>query len=793
MACPNCGAELADRDRFCPWCGAPQQPPPRDTGAPSPGSEGADLASRDAEIGELRAAVNAMTNELARLSLRLSDLERGGASTVAPPPQPAAPAIPPEPQAATPAVPAAPRQTVAASRQASRRPATPIAETATAQGEVGGGPPARSSGVFADWNWEWLLGGNWLARIGIVAIIFGVAFFISLAIDRGWLGEAERVILGVAGGLVFIGAGEYFRRRYGVWAQTVTGGGIAILYLSVYGAFALYGLISTELAFGAFALITLAGALLSLRHEAVGVAVLSIFGGFATPLLLREQLPDQRLLLAYVLVLDVGVLALAGFRNWRWFTLLGWAGSLILFAFWQQELEPSTELAQIGITAIFLVFAGATIAFHIVRRQAAGIADLALVTLNAAGYYGISYWLMNDPYREWMGGFTAAVAAFYVLLAAACRMRGLEQLNLTLFSAGLAVVFAVIAVPVQLGGPWISVAWGIEALVLIGMSFPLRMRELRWAGYAMFVVSGGWLLAADTPGALAEDLTPFYNEYTISYAAAIVLPILGAYLLHLRRGHLEPGEEAVIPFMALRAAIFVAAIIPVQVDGAWIAVAWAVESVLALLLSARLRMVELRWFAYGLLAAMLVRLLWLDTISVDSETFRPVLNWRFLAFAAGIAALYALGWLSRRNQEETDDLSPVAVWDNRTAMPALLALANFATLWLLSAEILTSADSALFDLSRDASENVASLGLSLLWAVYAAVLISLGVIRKWRWVRLAGLALLAVPVVKLFAYDSQTLEQEYRVIAFIALGLILLAGGLLYQRYSRAVRGFLFE
>ena len=792
MACPNCGAELADRDRFCPWCGAPQQPPPPNTGAPSPGSEGDAPASRDAEIGELRAAVNAMTNELARLSLRLSALERGDASTVAPPP-PAAPATPPQRQAGTPSIPAASREAVAASRQAGRRPVTPISETATAEGEGGGGPPDPPSGVFADWNWEWLLGGNWLARIGVVAIIFGVAFFISLAIDRGWLGEAERVILGVAAGLAFIGAGEYFRRRYGVWAQTVTGGGIAILYLSVYGAFALYGLISTELAFGAFALITLAGALLSLRHEAVGVAILSIFGGFATPLLLREQLPDQRLLLVYVLVLDVGVLALAGFRNWRWFTLLGWAGSLILFAFWQQELEPATELAQVGITAIFLVFAGATIAFHIVKQQAAGIADLALVTLNAAGYYGISYWLMNDPYRDWMGGFTAAVAAFYVLLAAACRMRGPEQLNLTLFSAGLAVVFAVIAVPVQLGGPWISVAWGIEALVLTGLSFPLRIRELRWAGYAMFVVSGGWLLVADTPGALADDLTPFYNEYAISYAAAIVLPALGAYLLHLRRNHLEPGEEAVIPFMALRAAIFVAAIIPVQVDGAWIAVAWAVESVLALLLSARLRMVQLRWFAYGLLAAMLVRLLWLDTISVDPETFRPILNWRFLAFAAGIAALYASGWLSHRNQEETNDLSPVDVWENRTAMPALLALANFATLWLLSAEILASADSALFDLSRNASENVASLGLSLLWAVYAAVLIVLGVIRRWRWVRVAGLAVLAVPVVKLFAYDSQTLEQEYRVIAFIALGLILLAGGLLYQRYSRAVRGFLFE
>ena len=253
MVCPNCGAELADRDRFCPWCGAPQQPPPPDTGAPPPASEGAGPASRDAEIRELRAAVNTMTNELARLSLRLSDLERGGASTVAPPPQQAAPATPPEPRAATPSVPAVSRQAVAASGQAGHRPATPITETATAEGEGGGDLPGPPSGIFADWNWEWLLGGNWLARIGIVAIIFGVAFFISLAIDRGWLGEAERVILGVAAGLAFIGGGEYFRRRYGVWAQTVTGGGIAILYLSVYGAFALYGLISTELAFGAFA------------------------------------------------------------------------------------------------------------------------------------------------------------------------------------------------------------------------------------------------------------------------------------------------------------------------------------------------------------------------------------------------------------------------------------------------------------------------------------------------------------------------------------------------------------
>ena len=795
MNCNNCGCEIADRDRFCPQCGSPNVlESVNEVSASDALSPSAD------ELRELRAAVNSMTSELAQLSLRVSDFERRAASPASASRPPSTPSlsreVPPSaadsPQAAAPATPGATRDDLRALRRTSGVSTPYISDETRVEGQDSGEPPPIPTRVFADWNWEWLVGGNWLARVGIVALIFGVAFFISLAIDRGWLGEMARVLLGVAGGLAFIGAGEYFRKRYGVWAQTVSGGGIAILYLSVYGAFALYALLSTEMAFGAFALITLTGALLSLRHEAVGVAVLSIFGGFATPLLLQDDLPNERLLLIYVLVLDVGVLALASFRNWRWFTLLAWIGSLVLFAFWELELEPSVALGQIGITAIFLIFAGATIAFNIVRQQAAGVADLALVTLNAAGYFAISYVLMNGPYEAWMGGFTASVAAFYVLVSAACRMRGPEQLNLTLFSAGLAVLLAILAVPIQFGGPWISVAWAAEGLVLVWLSLSLRMRELRWAGYLMFVVSGLWLLTRDTPGALGEDLTPFLNEYMISYAGAMVLPGLAAYLLHRRRSDLDQWEESAIPLMALRVAIFAAAVVPVQVSGVWIPIAWSVEALLALALSARLGMVELRWFSYGLFAAMLVRLVSIDTFELDHATFRPVINWRFLAFAVGIASLYIAGWLAFRSRDEFAS-SPVMKTDKLAALPALLAVANLATLWLLSAEILASADSALFNLSHAASENVSSLGLSLLWAVYAAVMIVLGIVRRWRRVRLAGLAVLAVPVIKLFAYDSRTLEQEYRVIAFIVLGLILLAGGLLYQRYSRLVRGFLFE
>ena len=787
MTCRTCGRAVTAGDRFCQWCGTPD--PARVEDGPDEAAEGAvspssDDASRDreTELRELRAAINTLTAELARLSLRLEALERTRPDSAAPA-QPGAGAAPGSPSAGQ-----------DASASAGGRRQWSGDAPATAAGPSGGsgrGMFSLPSVDFSGWNWEWLIGGNWLARIGIVALILGVAFFISLAIDRGWLGETERVLLGVAGGLALLVTGEYWRKRYAVWAQTVVGGGLAILYLSVYGAFALYELIAPLTALGAFSLITVAGAVLSLRQEAVAVAVIAILSGFATPLLLQEKLPDERLLLVYVLVLDMGVLALASVRNWRWFTLLALIGSLVLFAFWKEELQPSDGLALAGISAIYLIFTAATVAFNLVWKRPGRIFDLALITLNAAAYYGFSYEIISETHDGWLGAFTVGVAAFQAALALGCRLRGAEQFNLSVFSAGLATVFAVIAVPVLLGGPWVSIAWGAEGLVLVWMSFPVKMRELRWFGYVMFVVSAVWLLASDTPDALRQDLTPFYNEYLAAFAAGAILPALAGWMLHRWRDRLDERETAAIPLFALRSAVFAAVLVPTQVQGVWIAVGWLAESMFFLWLSFAIGMRELRWFAFGLLAATLVRLLGWDTFGIDRESFMPVLNWRFLGFTAGIATLYWAAWLERRRSGNFP--SGVSEIEQKATFPALLALANLTTLWLLSAEILASAESGRFGLSPEVSDNLGSMGLSLLWALYAGALITLGVARRWRWVRVAGLALLAAPVVKLFAFDSRLLEQEYRVIAFLALGLLLLAGGLLYQRYSRAVRGFLFE
>jgi uncharacterized membrane protein len=77
--------------------------------------------------------------------------------------------------------------------------------------------------------------GTWFARLGALAVLLGAGFGFKYAIDRGLIGPAARVSLGIAVGLAFIGWGEWARRRdWPGYAQALSGGGLGLLYLSIW-------------------------------------------------------------------------------------------------------------------------------------------------------------------------------------------------------------------------------------------------------------------------------------------------------------------------------------------------------------------------------------------------------------------------------------------------------------------------------------------------------------------------------------------------------------------------------
>ena len=105
---------------------------------------------------------------------------------------------------------------------------------------------------------EGQIGKLWLNRIGVVAILIGVAYFLKYAFDSQWIGSGGRIALGLLSGIAVIVLSEIVRRQgQAAFSYSLKAVGIGVLYLSLWGAFQIYNLIYAEVAFGAMLLVTL--------------------------------------------------------------------------------------------------------------------------------------------------------------------------------------------------------------------------------------------------------------------------------------------------------------------------------------------------------------------------------------------------------------------------------------------------------------------------------------------------------------------------------------------------------
>ena len=544
-------------------------------------------------------------------------------------------------------------------------------------------------------NWEQVLGGNWLARIGIIALIIGVAFFLRMAFDNNWISPSGRIVLGIIVGVAFLAAGEYWQRKYPAFSQAISGGGIAILYLSIFASHSIFGLVGLYPATSALLAISVMSAGLAIRKESPALAVIAVLGAFSAPFTLelfheintndngRLVDPDGRHvdLLLYLIVIDLGILFLAATKNWRWITILSLVLTLVSYLIWLNEVGDAAGvlLKQLSLSAIFLIFVGTTTLFHLIRREKPGASDQTLMISNGAAYFFISFNIMNDEFREWMGLFSVAIALFYAGLAHLSLRRSKENIELSFFALSTSIVFLAIAMPVQLGNSgWTTVAWATQGLVLTWGSFHIKIERLRFFAYTSFLL-------------------------------------------------------------------------------------------------------------------VVVRLIFFDT-DLDISKFEVILNERMLVFLISIASVYMTSYLLWKRRTE------LTVRENRlmSVYPIFLISASFLTLWLLGNEIIFGFDKALLGELQDSHRyqnllNAQNLSLTALLATYAALLLIIGITRKSRMVRIIALGLLGISIGKVFLYDIFTLEREFRIASLIGLGVMLVIGGYLYQRFGKAIRGYLIQ
>lgn len=386
----------------------------------------------------------------------------------------------------------------------------------------------RSSGT--DSSLEENIGGKLFARIGMVALVLGISFFLKYAFDNNWVGPAGRVMIGVVAGVILMILGWKFIRKYPVYGQLLSGGGLAVLYLSVFAAFNFYSLIDQLPAFLIMMLITTGGIIISIIYDAPSLIIASVIGGFSTPFLLSNGTNNEFGLFSYVLILDLAVLTVSFFRKWHWLNLVGFLGTFFVFSSWAGTYYASDELGMtmFFLTLFFLVYSISPLAYNLVKREKSSQAEQMLTVLSGSAYFLSSYGMLNQDYHSLMGFFTAILAAYYFFWAQLVRVATPEDENLWNFMIVLVIGFLSLAVPIQFEGKIITSVWIMEAVVLAFLG--VKGRSVVAKSFSAIVFSLIFIRVIFIDTHASNDIV-FFNGLMLTCLLAVIAAYLIAWLL----------------------------------------------------------------------------------------------------------------------------------------------------------------------------------------------------------------------------------------------------------------------
>ncbi|HEV3482673.1 MAG TPA: DUF2339 domain-containing protein [Candidatus Acidoferrales bacterium] len=619
-------------------------------------------------MADLRGEIARLTAQVAALTARVYQLEQKSGGVQPQPqqqPQAEAPA-----EAARPAAVAPPAGTMlqppAAQGVPGSAPSLQPPPASPPQYHAPSQPTFRSVSTKGDPDLEKKIGQYWLNRVGIVAILIGVSYFLKLAFENDWIGPAGRIAIGLLAGIGFVLWSERFRARgYAAFSYSLKAVGIGTLYLSLWGAFQIYHLIPATAAFVAMIVVTASTIVLALSQNAELLASFALIGGFATPVLLSTGQNHEAVLFSYVCLLDAGILEMTAAKPWRRLLWGSFAGTMILYWGWYADYYSQDQRTlTVFFAALFAaIFAAIPLMTRYARSTRFGGPSITLTLLpllNAAAFFLALYEMYQDQTAT-LTWFALALAAVYLGLANAFAKRHTAEdaTVIQLLHVAIAIAFITIAVPLKLDREWITIGWLIESAVLLFVSVKTRTSFLRYLA-----------------------------------ATALVLGI--------------------------------------------------------------------------------ARLLFFDRYNTETLIF----NARFATYAVAIAVLGGIAVFGKRHASENEQplLRIAAVGANLLALIALTLEASD-----YFDRMMFGGGGYNYHVYHDVSLE-RGFTYSAIWLIYGAILMAVGFRNRSAFVRWQALILIAFTTGKIFIYDVSQLGGGYRIVSFIALGIVLLGISFVYQR-----------
>jgi len=438
-------------------------------------------------------------------------------------------------------------------------------------------------------------------------------------------------------------------------------------------------------------------------------------------------------------------------REWRSLESLSLAATVVIFGSWfEQQFKPEKQFVATFFALIYYAL------FSEALLQPLFLVAQVLATM-----------AISQIWRSTPG--------VYLFLSMTLAFGGLAVADLRRVRAAAGVSFAVF--------------WAFYGLWVSSVSSPRPIASLFLGITCAFVLFFAWMpgrLVYRREAARAEDLSIlalngaayFGASYALlnadyhAWMGLFAVAIAGLHLtlaVWMRRAQTDQRPVVLSLGVALTLLVLAA---PIQFTAYRITMAWSLEFLALSWIALRTENRLLRLGGFLVSGLVWLRLLAIDSwIFSDPQSYTLIWNARFLTFLVAAVCSWVGAYWSK--------LNPGALIEYLAGHVIML--------WGLSLEDLAWA-------SRTSSAqnllSVETVSISILFAIYAVILVSAGVATRTAINRIAGLGLMGFVVVKLYLFDVWQLGRVYRISAFVALGALLLATSFLYSHFRAVIESW---
>ncbi len=393
--------------------------------------------------------------------------------------------------------------------------------------------------------------GNVFAKIGIIITFFGVAFMVKYAAERSLFPVEARFIFAAIIGISFLIFGWRLRLSKTLFGLLLQGGGVGVLYVTVFAAAKLFNMLPLGLALTVMIALVAFSALLAILQDAKYLALFGAAGGFLAPILTSTGGGSHVMLFSYYALLNLGIVSIAWYRSWRELNLLGFVFTFVIGLSWGAKYyQPMYFNSVEPFLILFFVFFVFIAVLFALRQppQLKGYVDGTIVFGVPIVAFALQTALIKDI--QYGLAFSALVmSALYVGLAISMWKRAAQGLRLLIESfLALGVVFGTLAIPLALDGHWTSAAWALEGAAIIWVGVRQQRLLPRLFGIFLQLASGVAYFSAivriDRVIHFVGDSNSEWLFLNSTYLGAVLISLAGLFASFYLYKHREKLHEA---------------------------------------------------------------------------------------------------------------------------------------------------------------------------------------------------------------------------------------------------------